>query len=90
MNNFSPKEAICAYTGWESAECAEYRYHYGRTGIPVYSTAEGFICACPNGKKPPNQDASFGWKEASGSSAAFCKSFGKTTFVSNDNKGESP
>lgn len=81
MHKFSPREAVCQYMSWEFSEASDYRYHYGRTSIPVYSTSDGLVCAVPNGKKPPNMDL-INWVEATGSQAEYCKSNGKTIFVS--------
>jgi hypothetical protein len=80
---FSPREAVCAYMGWDFQEASDYRYHYGRTALPVYSTASGYICAVATGKKPPKTDQDdFNWVEATGSQAEYCKSRGKTIYLS--------
>lgn len=77
---FSPREAVCQYMGWEFSEAADYRYHYGRTSAPIYSTLIGYVCAVSNDKKPPKYDGLF-WTEATGSNADYCKSKGKTVYV---------
>ncbi len=81
----TPREAICTYMGWDFSEAADYRYHYGRTAIPVYSTADGYVCATANGKKPP-ADESFQWVEATNTTAVYCKNRGKTVWVSGTTK----
>ena len=78
---FSPREAVCTFQGWEFSEANDYRYHYGRTSGPIYSTSNGYICAVANGKKPHAYDG-LTWVEATGSQAEYCKSRGKTLFVS--------
>jgi hypothetical protein len=83
----SPREAVCQYMGWEFNEAHEYRYHYGRTIIPVYSTIDGVICAVKNGKKPPkidpddNHTSQFDWVEATGITAEYIKTRGKTIYI---------
>lgn len=85
VNKFTPREAICTYMGWDFSEAGDYRYHYGRTVNPVYSMPDGYICSCANGKKPAKTDAhgnEWNWHEAKGSQAEYCKSRGKTIWVS--------
>jgi hypothetical protein len=77
----SPREAVCQYSGWEFSESADYRYHYGRTAGPIYSTPTGYICAVANGKKPHAYDG-LTWAEAIGSAADYVKSKGKTIYIS--------
>jgi hypothetical protein len=82
---FSPREAVCQFAGWDFAEAADYRYHYGRTQQPVYSIPDGYICALANGKKPAKTDREgylWNWKEATGSAAEYCKYRGYTVWVS--------
>jgi hypothetical protein len=76
----SPREAVCQYMGWDFAEAGDYRYHYGRTSAPIYSTADGYVCATATGKKPPKYDG-LHWKEAAGSNAEYCKIRGKTVWI---------
>lgn len=78
---FTPREAVCQYMGWEFSEAAEYRYHYGKTSAPIYSTSNGYVCAVANGRKPPACEG-IEWKEAPGSEADYCKSRGKTVYIS--------
>jgi hypothetical protein len=78
--SISPREAVCQYMGWEFSEAADHRYHYGRTSAPIYSTSDGYVCAAANGKKAPKYDG-LEWKEATGSSADYCKSRGQTVWI---------
>jgi hypothetical protein len=70
--------------GWDFSEAADYRYHYGRTSVPIYSMPEGYVCATANGKKPSKgwREYEWDWKEATGDTAEYCKSRGKTVWVS--------
>lgn len=76
----SPREAVCQYMGWDFSEAGDYRYHYGRTSSPIYTTSDGYVCAVATGKKPPKYGIE--WVEATGSNADFCKAFGKTIYTS--------
>jgi hypothetical protein len=80
VKNIKPREAVCQYMGWDYTESSEHRYHYGRTRAPIYSTQDGYVCAAANGKKPPPYDGLV-WKEATGSTAEYCKSRGQTVWV---------
>lgn len=76
----SPREAVCQYANWEFSEASDYRYHYGRTSGPIYTTATGYICAVANGKKPHAYNGLM-WREATGSTAEFIKSQGQTVYT---------
>ncbi len=77
---FSNREAVCQYMGWEFSEASDYRYHYGRTSAPIYTTPTGFICAVTNGKNPPKYG--FTWVEAKNDD--WCRQNGKTIFISTE------
>lgn len=79
MTNFNSREAVCQYMGWEYGEASEYRYHYGRTSVPVYSMLDGYVCALRNGRKPPRDGMM--WREATGGTADYCKSRGQTVWT---------
>lgn len=81
----SPREAICQYMGWEYSEASDYRYQYGRSAIPVYSTSDGLVCATANGKKPPKADSTgwvYAWKEVTTGNAVWIKNLGYTVWES--------
>lgn len=78
----SPREAICQYMGWEFSEASDYRYHYGRTSSPIYSTNDGYVCCVANGKKPPKYPG-LTWQEVAGSTAEWAKNNGKTIYIAN-------
>jgi hypothetical protein len=81
---FTPKEAVCQYMGWSYDDANDYRYHYGLTKIPIYSTADGYICATASGKRVPKHDEEYiGGKfvEATGTQADYCKTKGKTVWI---------
>lgn len=84
MPKFSPREAVCTYQSWDFAEAADYRYQSTRNSLPIYSTADGYVCAMANGKKPPKKDSNGFpnlWLQATGSQAEYCKSRGYTVWI---------
>lgn len=46
------KQALATYLGWDISEVEAYRYHFGRTTIPVYAIGENYYCAARIGKAP--------------------------------------
>lgn len=53
MKQYTPLEAICFVMGWEYSEAKEYRYQPTRTSHPIYSTADGYVCACKDTRRFP-------------------------------------
>lgn len=83
MNKYTPREAVCDYMGWSFDEAPDYRYQYGRTTKPVYSTSKGAVCATNEGEQPPNKK-DFPWKRATGSQADYCASRGKIIWIAEE------
>lgn len=82
--NMLPRDAICQYTGWDYDESADYRYKYGLTGIPVYSTADGFICCTSVQDHQPNTNGIFDdslWKRATGEVADYAVGNGRQIWI---------
>jgi hypothetical protein len=80
----SPREAVCTYIGWDFSESLDYRYHYGRTSAPIYSTSDGYICAVATKKKPPKYDG-LEWTLAKGTTAEFITNQGKDIYICTSN-----
>lgn len=54
------KEALATHLGMDSAELSEYRYHYGRTSVPVYAIGGDYYCVVKY-EKPAKHINSIKW-----------------------------
>lgn len=46
------KQALASFLGWDLPELKDYRYHAGRTSIPVYTCDNFYYCATKGNQKP--------------------------------------
>ncbi len=61
----SKREFLCVTLGLDSSELGDYRYHYGRTNIPVYAIGDDYFCVTRIKEKPAkhNYDMEWIWTE---------------------------
>lgn len=56
------KNVLANHLGWDASELIEYRYHYGRTSVPVYSIGDQYYCCVRSGKPATHRDADYRWE----------------------------
>jgi len=87
VKDISPREAVCQYLGISWDSLGDYTYHPGSTATAMYTSGDEYICATANGKKPSKKDQEYitngegYFVEATGQSAEYCKSRGRTIWV---------
>lgn len=52
MKRFSRKEKFAEFFSFDYSELNDYRYHYGRTSIPVWAFDDGYYCVTREGEVP--------------------------------------
>ena len=59
------RQAFAQYCGLDHAETEDYRYHAGRTSIPVYAINHTYYCVTKGKQKPASHRDGMGlsWKE---------------------------
>lgn len=48
----TPRQALCGQLGLDFHEIMDYRYHAGRTTVPVYAIDEDYFCCTKNDRRP--------------------------------------
>lgn len=64
--HYKSRTIVAMHLGWDSSDVDDYRYHAGRTDIPVYAIGDHYYCASKFGKKPARyigEKDHWQWKE---------------------------
>jgi hypothetical protein len=74
-------QAFASHIGCDVSETKDYRYHYGRTSLPVWSIDGNYYCVTKVGAKPSNHrdKMDFGWVKLEDN---FCENQGFIIWIS--------
>jgi hypothetical protein len=54
--------AIASHLMLEASELKDYRYHYGRTSLPVWSVDNEYYCVTKGAEKPAKHRDGLAWE----------------------------
>lgn len=59
------RQAFAEHCGFDLAETEDYRYHYGRTSLPVYAMTDCYYCVTKGAQRPAKHrdGMDWNWKE---------------------------
>lgn len=57
----SRAEALARHLDWDIADLRDYRYHYGRTSVPVWSVGDTYYCVTKDSQKPARHRDGIEW-----------------------------